>query len=56
MRISFCILKNDISKRIAGLGYKQYIVPSAKIVHLVGMSTKHLKNMEDVYAEAGIII
>ena len=44
--------ENDISKRIAGLGYKQYIVPSAKIVHLVGMSTKHLKNMEDVYAES----
>jgi len=44
--------ENDISKRVADQGYKMYIVPSAKIIHLVGMSTKNLKNMEDIYAKS----
>src|SRR3989344_1080623 len=44
--------ENDISKRISGLGYKLFIVPSAKIIHLVGRSTKNLNNIENVYSKS----
>lgn len=44
--------ENDISKRISKLGYKLFIVPSAKIIHLVGRSTKHLNNIEDIYSKS----
>jgi 4-amino-4-deoxy-L-arabinose transferase-like glycosyltransferase len=44
--------ENDISNRISSLGYKLFIVPSAKIVHLVGKSTRYLKNMEHIYSRS----
>lgn len=44
--------ENDISKRVRSLGYKLFIVPSAKIIHLVGRSTKNLKNMDNIYSKS----
>lgn len=44
--------ENDISKRVNNLGYKLFIVPSARIIHLVGRSTKNLKNMEKIYSKS----
>ncbi|MDP2685434.1 MAG: glycosyltransferase, partial [bacterium] len=47
--------ENDISKRVGNLGYKLFIIPSAKIIHLVGKSTKNLKNMEEIYSKSRYI-
>lgn len=44
--------ENDISKRVSNLGYKLFIVPSAKIIHLIGKSTGKLKNMENIYSKS----
>lgn len=44
--------ENDISKRLSNLGYKLYIVPLAKIIHLVGRSTKNFKEMENIYSKS----
>jgi GT2 family glycosyltransferase len=44
--------ENDISKRVSNLGYKLFIVPSAKIIHLVGRSTKNFKNIENIYEKS----
>ncbi len=44
--------ENDISKRVKDLGYKLFIVPSAKIIHLVGRSTNNLKNTENIYSKS----
>lgn len=44
--------ENDISKRVGNLGYKLFIVPTAKIIHLVGRSTRNLKNMENIYSKS----
>lgn len=44
--------ENDISKRVRDLGYRLFIVPSAKIVHLVGRSTKSIRNIEEVYSKS----
>lgn len=44
--------ENDISKKVNNLGYKLFIVPTAKIIHLVGRSTRNLKNMEDIYSKS----
>lgn len=44
--------ENDISKRMGNLGYSSFIVPSAKIIHLVGRSTKMLANVGDVYSKS----
>lgn len=44
--------ENDISKRVSNLGYKMFIVPTAKIIHLVGRSTKNLKNLENIYSKS----
>jgi GT2 family glycosyltransferase len=44
--------ENDISERLTKLGYKLYIVPSAKIIHLVGRSTEKLKEVENIYSKS----
>jgi len=44
--------ENDISKRLSNLGYKLFIIPSAKIIHFVGRSTKNLKSIENIYAKS----
>jgi GT2 family glycosyltransferase len=44
--------EDDICKRVRNLGYKLFIVPSAKIIHLVGRSTKNLTNIERVYEKS----
>jgi GT2 family glycosyltransferase len=44
--------ENDISKRVSNLGYRLFIVPSAKIIHLVGRSTKKLRSIENVYEKS----
>lgn len=44
--------ENDISKRVKNLGLKLFIIPSSRIIHLIGKSTKNLKNMEEIYSES----
>lgn len=38
----------DFSRKIFDLGYKNYIVPSAKLIHLGGKSTKTRKDMRQI--------
>ncbi len=42
----------DLSKRIKKLGFKNYILPSAKVIHVWGESTKKEKNIEKIFSES----
>jgi GT2 family glycosyltransferase len=42
----------DLCKRVTALGYKIYMVPSAKLVHLWGMSTKTNNNVQSIFSNS----
>ncbi|HYM65392.1 MAG TPA: glycosyltransferase [Candidatus Sulfotelmatobacter sp.] len=44
--------ENDLSNKIRKLGYKLFIIPSAKILHKVARSTKKVKNIENIYKKS----
>lgn len=44
--------ENDLSKRIINLGYRLFIIPSAKIIHLIGCSTRKIPDMEEIYSKS----
>ncbi len=42
----------DLCKRIRDLGYKNYIITSAKVIHKWGVSTKQLKNKDSIFKKS----
>lgn len=42
----------DLAKRIKKLGYKNYIVPKAKVIHAWGASTKKRKDIKKIFSES----
>lgn len=42
----------DLAKRIKKLGYKNYIIPKAKVLHIWGVSTKKRKDIDKIFAKS----
>lgn len=44
--------ENDLSKRVKNLGYHLYIIPTSKVLHEVGQSTKQIDNKIKVFEKS----
>ena len=44
--------ENDLSKRVRNLGYKLFIFPKSKIIHMVGQSTKQIENRDAIFEKS----
>jgi GT2 family glycosyltransferase len=42
----------DLCKRIREIGHTIYIIPDAKVIHLWGRSTKHKKNISEIFIQS----
>jgi GT2 family glycosyltransferase len=42
----------DLARRIKQLGYKNYIIPSAKVLHMWGESTKKRNDVDKIFAKS----